>query len=282
MRRLVIGLLAALMLPMLCACSAAWAYPLEEQANVTSAADGKAAAASARETKEKLTLPEAQEGWAESYIDFIDDNYDIFAALWPEGLTGVGFIDLDLDGTPEMVVFDLGASATMGVQMFDIVEDKVQCVSSVLEDAAGAFGDEYFSKISVCASYFESFRLSRTDEGYCFWVDSANGTLESSWDEIIRFDCKDGVLTPVSICSRYLESDVETGLVVAERYRVADKKSDPAGYAAEAAKYTDAEDMGYDAAGVFLWSDMNRYDTTYDGLMAMARDAAKQYVPIEG
>ena len=283
MRRLVIGLLAALMLPVLCACDSAWAYSLEdEQADIISTEGGKVLPTSARETKEKLTLPEAQEGWAESYIDFIDDNYDIFAALWPEGLTGVGFIDLDLDGTPEMVVFDLGASATMGVQMFDIVEDKVQCVSSVLEDAAGAFGDEYFSKISVCASYFEAFRLSYTDEGYCFWVDSANGTLESSWDEIIRFDCKDGVLTPVCICSRYLESDVETGLVVAERYRVADKKSDPAGYAAEAAKYTDAEDMGYDAAGVFLWSDMSRYDTTYDGLMAMARDAAKQYVPIEG
>ena len=38
--------------------------------------------------------------------------------------------------------------------------------------------------------------------------------------------------------------------------------------------------MDYDAAGVFLWSDMNRYDTTYDGFMAMARDAAEAYVPI--
>lgn len=282
MRRLLIGILAALMLAALCACSAARAYSeADELADTTSIKEGGTSLVSTRNTKDKLTMPEALEGWADRYIDFIDDNYDVFAALWPEGLTGVGFIDLDLDGTPEMVVFDLGASATMGVQMFDIVEDHVQCVSSVLEDAAGAFGDEYFSKISVCASYFESFRLSNTDGGYCFWVNSANGTLESSWDEIIRFDCVDGVLTPVSICSRYLESDVESGLVVTERYSVADEDSDAAGYAKAAAKYTEAEDAGYDAVGVFLWNNMSRYDTTYDGLMAMARDAAEQYAPPE-
>lgn len=279
MRRLLIGLLAVLMLAALCACSAAWAYsPADEQTGALSGKKGTASMTSAVKTKEKLTLPEAQKDWAERYIDFIDDNYDVFAALWPEGLTGVGFIDLDLDGTPEMVMFDLGASATMGVQMFDIVEDQVQCVSSVLEEAAGAFGDEYFSKISVCASYFESFRLSYAGGEYFFWVSSANGTLESSWDEIIRFDCVEGVLTPVSICSRYLESNVESGLVVAERYSAAGEDSDAEGYAAAAAGYTDAEDMGYDAVGVFLWNDMNRYDTTYDGLMSMARDAAERYV----
>ena len=227
----------------------------------------------------ELELPPPAEGWADSYLAFLEDNYDILAALWPEGLTGVGFIDLDLDGTPEMVLFDLGISATLGVQLFDLVDGQVVCVSSVQESAAGAFGDEYFSRESVCTSYFESFRLSKTEDGYCFWVISANGTMESSWDELIRFDSADGVLTPVSVCARYLECD-ENGVVVSERYTVGGQEADSEGYAAAAAVYTDARDTGYDAKGVFLWNDMQSYDTTYDGLLAIARDAVKAYVPI--
>ena len=227
-----------------------------------------------------LVLPEPTPGWADSYIDFIDNNYDIFAALWPEGLTGVGFVDLDLDGTPEMVVFDQGASATLGVQLFDLIDGRVWCVSSVLDSAAGAFGDDYFSRISVCASYFEAFRLTSTAAGYTFWVSSSNGTLESSWDEIVRFDCTDGVLTPESVCGRYLESDAETGLVVTQHYTVGGEETDEEAYEAAAAVYQSGLDAGYDAKGVFLWNDMNRYDTTYDGFMAMARDAAAAYVPI--
>ena len=227
-----------------------------------------------------LVMPELTEDWAEGYLTFLDDNYDIFASLWPEGLAGVGFIDLDLDETPEMLVFDQGASATMGVQLFDQIDGQVYCVSSVLDSAAGAFGDEVFSDVSVCASFFESFRLTRTEDGFCFWVDSANGTMETSWDEIIRFDSADGVLTPVSVCERFLECDPETGLVVTERYTVEGEETDADGYQAAAAAYTDGADMAYDAKGVFLWNNQSRYDTNYDGLMAMAQDAAKAYAPI--
>ena len=232
------------------------------------------------ESTETVELPEPEEGWAESYLAFIDNNYDIIAALWPEGLTGVGFIDLDLDGTPEMVVFDLGASATLGAQLFDVVDGEVYCISSVLDTAAGAFGDDYFSRISVCASYFEAFRLSYVGDAYTFWISSSNGTLESSWDEIIRFDSTDGILTPESVCGRYLESDAETGLIVAQHYTAAGEETDEKAYEEAAAAYFGAGDTGYDAKGVFLWNDMNRYDTTYDGFLAMARDAAESYLPV--
>lgn len=280
MKRLALLLLTAALTAALCACSTARA---------ASPTDDPEPIVSATETPEpteppaplELVLSDAPEGWAEAYIRFLDDNYDIFAALWPEGLSGIGFIDLDLDSMPEMVVFDLGASATLGVQLFDCVDGQVYCVSSVLDTAAGAFGDEYFSKISVCTSYFESFRLSLTQNGYCFWVDSANGTLESSWDEIIRFDCgEDGVLIPVSVCGRYLQSDADSGVVVTENYTVDGGEADADAYKAAADVYMDAEDLGYDASGVFLWKDMNSYDTTYDGFMAMARDAAEAYAPI--
>ena len=51
-------------------------------------------------------------------------------------------------------------------------------------------------------------------------------------------------------------------------------------YEEAALVYQGGYDMGYDAKGVFLWNDMNRYDTTYEGFMAMARDAAEAYQPI--
>ena len=290
MKRLEILMLAAIVAVLLCACGAVGADAAEQTPAAVVTAESEPTEAPAAEDPSEATappspmtleLPEPEDGWAERYLAFLDDNYDILAALWPEGLTGVGFIDLDLDGTPEMVLFDLGASATLGVQMFDAADGQVCCVSSVQESAAGAFGDEHFSRVSVCTSYFEAFRLSVTTNGYCFWVNSANGTLESSWDELVRFDCEDGILTPVSVCGRYLETDGETGAVVAERYTVAGEDADAESYAAAFRVYSEARDTGYDAAGVFLWSDIQRYDTTYDGLMAMARDAAEAYVPID-
>ena len=228
---------------------------------------------------ETLTLPQALEGWEEAYLTFLEDDADIFAALWPEGLSGVGFIDLDLDGTPEMVVFDQGAAAAMGVQLFDYDGENVWCVSSAQESAAGAFGDEHFTPVNACAVFFESFRLSRTEDGWSFWVNSANGTLETAWNEIIRFGCDGGILTPVSVCGQYLENDPETGLVLAEEYTLGDQATDKAGYEAAANVFLEGEDVGYEAKGLFLWNDMDAY-SGWDGFLAMARDAVAAYVPI--
>ncbi len=234
----------------------------------------------AASTSETLTLSQPAAGWQDAYLSFLDSHYDTFAYLWPDGMSGVGFIDLDLDGTPEMIVFDQGASATLGAQFFDLVNGQVYCVSSVLDAADGAFDGTYMSPVDVCASFFESFRLSRTADGWCFWVDSANGTMETTWDEIVRFDCVGGVLTPASVCYRYLEFDPNSGLVVSEQYTAAGAPTDAFGYDTAAGGYMDAQDAGYDAAGVFLWNDMDRYGASHDGLMAMARDAAAAYRPI--
>ena len=226
----------------------------------------------------------ADGGWAAVYTGFLDDNYDILSALWPEGLAGVGFIDLDLDGAPEMLLFDLGASATMGVQLFDLDgAGQVVCVSSVREEAAEAFGREHFARVSVCASFCESFRLSDTPAGLCFWVDSMNATAEATWNDLIVFSRgDDSILTLTEVCSRYLESDPETGAVITETYTVAGAAADETAYARAAGDYTDAPDAGFEARGVFLWNDMQRYDTTRDGLLAMAGDAAALFTPVAG
>lgn len=283
MKRVLAVLLNAVLVLGLCACAA----EETEQQNMPSPAveagmemPAEASGVSGAEEPIGLELPAAAEGWQDAYLAFLDDNYDIFAAIWQGGMSGVGFIDLDLDGTPEMAVFDLGASATLGVQLFDLVDGQVYCVSSVADSAAGAFDPEYFSTVSVCTSYFDSFRLMRGEDGYCFWVESANGSLETAWSEIVRFDSVNGVLTPVSVCSRYMECNAETGEIISETYSVGTESTDADGYAHAASVYTEGQDAGYEASGLFVWNNMKRYDTSYEGFMAMAEDATTAYVPV--
>ena len=201
------------------------------------------AAAMGAAVPDTLTLAPAVEGWADSYIAFLDSNYDIFAALWPDGMGGAAFMDLDLDGTPEMVLFDQGASVSMGAHIFDLINGQVYCVSSALDSAAGAF------------------------------------TMEAAWDEIVRFDNGAGVLTPVSVCQRYLEFDMYSGMVVTESYSVGGVSTDNVGYDRASLVYQAGQDAGYEAKGVYRW-DSEAYTASREGLLAMARDAAAAYVPI--
>ena len=218
-----------------------------------------------------LSIRAPQENWADSYLAFLEDHFDAFAALGPEGIS---FADLDLDGTPEMAVFTQGASA-MDVHLFDLVGGQVYCVSS----ASGAFGGEYLSGTAVCAGYFEAFCLSHTEAGWCFWVDSSGSTRDRSWNEIIRFDSSGGVLKPVLVCARYLECDPDTGLVVSEEYRVSGSSGTQDQYQTAADVYLLGNDTGYQAGG--RWS--GGYDTaSRDGLLSLAADAAGAYVPILG
>ncbi len=285
MKRLTLFLLAIVIISALCSCGTGRTSSPEELSVPGATAPAQTAPDVTPVPTEPpapagLVLEEPERGWSEAYVDFLNDNYDILAALWPDGITGVGFIDLDLDSTPEMVLFDQGASATLGVQLFDQIDGQVYCVSSTNENARGAFDDKHLSSMTVCASFFEAFRLSSTEDGYRFWVSSANGTMETAWDEIVSFGEEDGVLTLTSVCTRWLETDPETGVVVEERYTAYSQEAEEADYRTAATRYTDARDTGYDARGVFLWNDMQSYDTTCEGLLAMARDAVKAYVPI--
>ncbi len=219
--------------------------------------------------------------WQSAYRQFVEDNFDVLAALWPEGMSGVGFVDLDIDGMPEMLLFDMGASASMGVQLFDIVEDAVVCVSSVNEAAAAAFGGERFQALSVCACFFEDFRLLEAGEEIFFSVRSTNASLESCWEEQLRFDRGEGdALTLSSLFRLETESDVENGTIAAEHFFASGEAVDEAVYMEAAESMGRAYDLGYEAAGLFLWNDMERYDTSLEGLLVMLEDAAAAYVPL--
>ncbi len=227
--------------------------------------------------------PVDAERWLPAYRSFLSDSFDVIAALWPDGISGIGFIDLDLDGMPELLLFDMGASAAMGVQIFDLVGEQVVCISSVNEGAAAAFGGEHFSAVSVCAQLFEDFRLVNDGEQSWFLVHSANGTPETSWEEFVRFGCDaEGVLTLRSLCRSEIVSDVEADAIIAESYSVDGESCDAAQYAEAEAAAEAATDLGYGAFGVFQWNDPERYDTSLDGLLVMLDDAAAGYTTIAG
>ncbi len=227
--------------------------------------------------------PTQSDEWVTLYRGWLEDSFDVIAALWPDGISGIGFIDLDLDGTPELLLFDMGASAAMGVQLFDIVDGAVVCVSSVNEGAAAAFGGEYFSPVSVCAQLFEDFRLVSDGEQTFFTVHSANGTPESSWDEIIRFQRGSGdVLQLQSLCRSEIINDVENDTIAVENYYVDGADCDENAYIEVSQAAAAAADLGYEAFGVFQWNDMERYDTSLDGLLVMLDDAAAGYAGLLG
>lgn len=294
MKRIVCLLLALALLCALCACTkkeegpAPTAAPTAEATAVPAPAAEPTPEPSAEATPDagnasglpglSFYTPAASDEWLPLYRAFLSDSFDVIAALWPDGISGIGFVDLDLDGTPELLLFDMGASAAMGVQFFDIADGRVVCVSSVNEGAAAAFGGEHFSPVSVCAQLFEDFRLVNDGEQSWFLVHSANGTPETSWEEYVRFgrDAND-VLMLRSLCRCEIVSDVEADAIASESYSADGEDCDAARYAEAEAAAEDALDLGYGAFGVFQWNDMERYDTSLDGLLVMLDDAAAGY-----
>jgi len=219
----------------------------------------------------------------ESFGAFLENNFDVIAALWPDGISGIGFVDLDLDETPEMLLFDMGASAAMGVQFFDLVNGEVVCVSSVNEAAAAAFGGESFSSVAVCAQLFGDFRLLYDGEQSAFYVRSANGTPESSWEEIVRFAAGgEGKLTLRSVCRSETETDIDTGEIISQTFFCNGEECGQEEYAVLYDAFTQQQDLAYEAYGVFLWNDPENYDTSLEGLLAMLKDAAAGYSAILG
>ena len=211
----------------------------------------------------------------ELFRSFIDENYDALSAACFGGIAGVGFIDLDLDGCIELLLFDAGASASMGVQFFDVIGGEVQCVSANMLPMAESFGKDHLTDTTVNANYFDDFRLMKdkaTGERF-FQVVSFNGAADFSYRELIRFG-RDGealTLTPLSYIHE--DYDIDTGEVTATEYKLSGLICSEEEYLAALAKTAEEEtDTGLEAAGVFLW-ESSAYSADRAGLLAMT-DAA--------
>lgn len=211
----------------------------------------------------------------ETYLSFISDNYDKLSAACFGGIAGVGFVDLDLDGRLEMLLFDAGASASMGVQFFDVIDGEVECVSANMLPMSESFGAEHLSGVVVNANYFDDFRLmqSKSSGEQFFQVISFNGAADFSYHEQIRFGSDNGVLTLTSVCYTCESYDLDTGELTSAEYKLFGKRCDESEYLAALEKssreYTDTE---LDVQGVFMW-EKQEYTADKAGLLAMANAA---------
>ncbi len=209
------------------------------------------------------------------FRSFLSDNYQKLSDAFFNGISGIGFIDLDLDGGVEMLIFDAGASAAMGLQFFDIIDDKVECVSANMDAVGEAFGGDHLSKVIVNANRFDDFRLMQDKKmGQKFFiVDSGNGAADFSYNELIRFGNDNGVLTLKSLMYKYDEYDIDSGELKSESFKVSGKDVEKAKYdAANSAFFSGSEDSSYTAMGAFLW-EKDDYGAGLEGLLTMADKA---------
>ena len=91
------------------------------------------------ESGASLELPEPEEGWAEEYIAFLEGNYDILHALWPDGLTGVGFLDhmLELFAKHSLVDLKVACHGDVQVDYHHTVEDVGIVLGQAFAEALG-------------------------------------------------------------------------------------------------------------------------------------------------
>ena len=211
----------------------------------------------------------------EIFRAFLSDNYQKLSEAFFGGISGIGFVDLDMDGGIEMLIFDIGASAAMGLQFFDIVDGSVECISANMDAVGTSFGGKHFSKVIVTANYFEEFRLmeDNTTHEKFFTVSSCNGAADFSYSELIRFGNDDGVLTLTSLLYLYQDFNIDSGAVIGETYKVNGIDSGRDQYSAAYEKiFSEISDTGFKAKGVFL-SERKDYENGLDGLLVMAEKA---------
>ena len=119
--------------------------------------------------------------WAALYRSFLE-NTELPLPL-SYGVTAVGLCDLDFDVTPELILFDQGASAACGVHFYDI--DDVDTVVYV----SGNSDAQPLSSISVSATGAADFHLlSLPDGSKMFYCDSGNGNDQFLFRACIAFE----------------------------------------------------------------------------------------------
>ncbi|MFB0919299.1 MAG: hypothetical protein QMB62_00220 [Oscillospiraceae bacterium] len=286
MRNIRLIFIAALLLSLLCSCGS---EGLVSASVSPSANTPGTASASPTDITENTAAPSPSPAQSipqldnkprfDLYLAFLSDNYQELNDIFFGGISGVGFIDLDLDGGVEMLVFDSGASAAMGLQFFDIIDGKVECISANMEAAGKTFGGEHLSSVVVNANHFDDFRLmeDKVNKEKFFIVESGNGAADFSYSELIRFGNDDGVLTLDSLMYKHEDYDLDTGALKGESFRLAGKNAEKGEYDAAYKKVFDsAEELPYTAMGAFQWEREN-YANGKDGLFSMANAAQMLY-----
>ena len=215
------------------------------------------------------------------YNELIENSYDSIMELTFGSISGIGFADLDRDGGMEMILFDGGASAAMGIILFDIVDDNIQLISAYGPTENAAYGLDYFSDTFISANFFEDFRKMKSleTEDEFFLLESGNGNMEFIYRDLIRFGKGEkGQLTLEALMHRTENFDVETGDPTTAEYSVGGESCDKEAYDKAASQfYSGCYDTGFDAPGVFLWEDPSSPEMSKDRLSLMAEEAFSRF-----
>ena len=277
MRRKLAGLLASVvLLACLTACESP-VYPTSGKTaaavSPTDAAATPAVSAEVSPARQRTTVDNTLR--AEMFRDYLSKNYTRLSDLLYGGPAGIGFIDLDCDGGMEMILFDSGASAAMGVMFFDIVDGEVECVSSDITKTGDSARTSPDTVATVNANFLDDFRLIQNPDGEKYFiVKSYNGAADFSFTEYVKFGASGEKLTLTSVAYRYDNYDVNSGKTTGSSFKVAKKDCDESAYNSAVTSLTGsgAEDFGLDAVGVFAW-ESNSYTSDSAGLLAMADKA---------
>lgn len=213
------------------------------------------------------------------YRDFLELNY-VPLTTCCGFISGVGLCDLDLDGQAELILFDAGASSSMGVQFFDVEDNQVVCVSASCVEVGSLFKGSGFDKRHYVDTVdFSSFRLIEQADGQLFFtVTSMNGDDDRRFVERFRFSCKDGQLTLICLCCANEGYNTQTGELKYRVYTRDDETLTDEEYAKINTDLDLAADLGYQVSGHFLWEDES-YSSEYPGVMAMFDATAAEYIP---
>ena len=211
---------------------------------------------------------------AEVFRTFLSENYEKLNEASFNNIAGLGFIDLDLDGSREMLVFDAGASASMGVNIFDIIDGTVECVSASMIPIGEAFGGRHLSAISISANFLEDFRLMEDANGERFFmVKSFNGNDEFFFDEQIRFSNRDNVLEPVSLMYKYEEFNSETGEIIKQAFRLGTEDATADDYNSFHSRFAvENIDTALECQGFFVW-EISNYSGDFASFMTIVDKA---------
>ena len=211
---------------------------------------------------------------AELFRTFLAESYEELIAVSFNNIAGLGFVDLDLDGSREMVVFDAGASASMGVNIFDIIDGNVECISANMLSIGEAFGGRHLSAVSISANFMEDFRLMESAGGERFFtVKSFNGNDEFFFDEQIRFSNHNGALALTSLSYKYEEFNSETGEITKQLFKLGGADASADDYNAFFSRFiSENTDTGLECQGFFVW-EISDYNDDFVNFMSVVDKA---------
>ncbi|MEG2814734.1 MAG: hypothetical protein RR885_00790 [Oscillospiraceae bacterium] len=268
MRKLLSAIILAFAITLLCSCA-----PVHEPMNTLAQTPPPSEIPSVPSPMEPVNAPKSVT--AETFLSFLSENYEALSASCFGGIAGIGFIDLDLGGEIEMLLFDAGASSSMCVQIYDIINGTVECISSSTPITTEGSEQKYLSKISINVGCLEDFRLveqKSTGERF-FCVESRKSTSSTYYNDIIRFGEKNCALDLTVLFHKHENYDVTNGDITLREYKVAGAVATEAEHNAALAKFQDdIIDLESNAVGVFMW-DAAAKAAGLDGLLAMATAA---------